>query len=138
MAAPYSLDLRQRILSAWKGKEGSQRKLAERFKVSLAFIRDFLKRYRETGEIAARPQGGDQRSKLKEKELELLQEIMFKQNDIYLREIQSELKKQRGIEVSTSSLCRTLKRQKLILKKTLVASEHTTERVQNLRYEHRK
>ena len=98
-------------------KEGSQRKLAERFKVSLAFIRDFLKRYRETGEIAARPQGGDQRSKLKEKELELLQEIVFKQNDIYLREIQSELKKQSGIEVSTSSLCRTLKRQKLILKK---------------------
>lgn len=138
MAAPYSLDLRQRILSAWKGKEGSQRKLAERFKVSLAFIRDFLKRYRETGEIAARPQGGDQRSKLKEKELELLQEIVFKQNDIYLREIQSELKKQRGIEVSTSSLCRTLKRQKLTLKKTLVASEQTTERIQNLRYEHRK
>lgn len=138
MAAPYSLDLRQRILSAWKGKEGSQRKLAERFKVSLAFIRDFLKRYRETGEIAARPQGGNQRSKLKEKELELLQEIVFKQNDIYLREIQSELKKHRGIEVSTSSLCRTLKRQKLILKKTLVASEQTTERVQNLRYEHRK
>ena len=138
MAAPYSLDLRQRILSAWKGKEGSQRKLAERFKVSLAFIRDFLKRYRETGEIAARPQGGNQRSKLKEKELELLQEIVFKQNDIYLREIQSELKKHRGIEVSTSSLCRTLKRQKLTLKKTLVASEQTTERVQNLRYEHRK
>ena len=27
MSAPYSLDLRERILSAWKGKEGSQRKL---------------------------------------------------------------------------------------------------------------
>ena len=49
MAAAYSMDLRQRILRAWKAKEGSQRKLAERFKVSLTFIRNFLKRYRDTG-----------------------------------------------------------------------------------------
>ena len=44
--APYSIDLRQKILSAWENKEGTQRELAERFKVSLSFIRDFLRRYR--------------------------------------------------------------------------------------------
>ena len=43
--APYSIDLRQKILSAWENKEGTQRELAERFKVSLSFIRDFLRRY---------------------------------------------------------------------------------------------
>jgi transposase len=57
--AAYSIDLRQKILSAWQNKEGSQRELAKRFKASLSFIRDFLRRYRETAEIAARPQGGD-------------------------------------------------------------------------------
>ena len=117
MASAYSIDLRQRILTAWKGKEGSQRQLAERFKVSLAFVRDFLKRYREMGEIAPRPQGGDRRSKVKGEELELVREIVSNQNDIYLREIQSELKDKREIEVSISSLCRTLKREKLVLKK---------------------
>ena len=117
MAAAYSMDLRQRILSAWKAKEGSQTKLAERFKVSLTFMRNFLKRYRETKEIAAKPQGGDQRSKVRGKDLEFLQEIVSKQNDIYLREIQTELKEKCKIEVSTSSLCRTLKRQKLVRKK---------------------
>jgi len=117
MAAAYSVDLRQRILTAWKEKEGTQRELAKRFKVSLAFIRDFLRRYRSTGEIAARKQGGDQRSKVKGKAQEVLQEIISKQNDIYLREIQSELKEKITIEVSTSSLCRTLKRLKLLLKK---------------------
>ncbi len=138
MAAAYSIDLRQRILSAWQSKEGSQRELAKRFKVSLAFIRDFLKRYRETGEIAARKQGGDQRSKIKGKDQELLHEIVSKQNDIYLREIQSELKEKRGIEVSISSLCRTLKRKKLVRKKkTLISSEQTSERVKELRYEFR-
>jgi len=32
--AAYSIDLRQKILSAWQKKEGTQRDLAKRFKVS--------------------------------------------------------------------------------------------------------
>ena len=117
MAAAYSLDLRQKILSAWQNKEGSQRDLAKRFKVSLSFIRDFLRRYRETGEVAAKPQGGDRRSKIKDKEQELLQKMVTEQSDIYLREIQSALQQRTGIDVSGSSLCRTLKRLKLGRKK---------------------
>jgi transposase len=73
--AAYSVDLRQKILSAWQNKEGTQRDLAKRFKVSLSFIREFLRRYRETNELAARPQGGDRRSKLKCEEQELLKTI---------------------------------------------------------------
>ena len=38
--AAYSIDLRLKILSAWENKEGTQRELAKRFKVSLSFIRD--------------------------------------------------------------------------------------------------
>ncbi len=117
MAAAYSIDLRTRILGAWQNKEGTQRELAERFKVSLSFIRDFLRHYRETGEIAAKPQGGDRRSKLKSKDQELLKQIVVKQSDIYLREIQESLEKSTGIKVSVSSLCRTLKRMKLGRKK---------------------
>lgn len=117
MAAAYSLDLRKKILSAWQNKEGSQRDLAKRFKISLSFIRDFLRRYRETGEIAAKPQGGDRRSKIKGKEQELLQKMVTEQSDIYLREIQSALQQRTGIDVSVSSLCRTLKRLKLGRKK---------------------
>jgi transposase len=40
MPNPLSLDLRQRIIAAYEAKEGSLRELAERFKVSLSFIRD--------------------------------------------------------------------------------------------------
>ena len=42
--AAYSIDLRQKILSAWQNKEGTQRELAKRFKVSLSFLRNFLRR----------------------------------------------------------------------------------------------
>ncbi len=117
MAAAYSLDLRKKILSAWQNQEGSQRELAQRFKVSLAFIRNFLRRYRETGDIAPKAQGGDRRSKIQGKDEELLQKLVAEQNDIYLRELQGSLLDRTGIEVSESSLCRQLKRLKLERKK---------------------
>lgn len=117
--AAYSIDLRQKILSAWQNFEGTQRELAKRFKVSLSFLRDFLRRYRETGEIAARTQGGDGRSKQKGKEQELLKIIVTEKSDIYLREIKEEIKERPGIEVSISSWSRTLNRLKLRRKKKL-------------------
>jgi hypothetical protein len=83
--AEYSIDLRQKILSAWQNKEGTQRELAKRFKVSLSFLGDFLRRYRETGQIAARNQGGARRSKLKGKEQELLKIIVTDKSDILAR-----------------------------------------------------
>jgi transposase len=78
-----------------------------------------LRRYRETVQIAARTQEGDRRSKLKGKEQELLKIIVTEKSDIYLREIQEEIKERQGIEVSISSLSRTLNRLKLRRKKTL-------------------
>ena len=115
--AAYSIDLRQKILSAWQNKEGTQRELAKRFKVSLSFLRDFLRRYRETGQIAARVQRGARRSKLKGKEQELLKIIVTEKSDIYLREIQEQIRERQGIEVSISSLFRTLNRLKVRRKK---------------------
>src|SRR4028119_1473827 len=97
--AAYSLDLRQKILSAWQNKEGTQRELAKRFKVSLSFLRDFLRRYQETAQIAARARGGERRSKLKGKEEELLKIIVTEKSDIYLREIQEEITERKNIEV---------------------------------------
>ena len=117
--AAYSLDLRQKILSAWQNKENTQRDLAKRFKVSLSFVRDFLRRYRETNEIAARPQGGDRRCKIKGENEELVKAIIKKQNDIYLREIKDNLQESNGLKVSVSALSRTVKRLELGRKKKL-------------------
>jgi transposase len=117
--AAYSLDLRQKILSAWQNKENTQRDIAKRFKVSLSFVRDFLRRYRETKEIEAKPQGGDRRSKIRGKDEELVKTIVAEQNDIYLREIQAKLQEGNEIKVSVSGLSRTLKRLELGRKKKL-------------------
>jgi len=124
----YSLDLRHKILSAWQNKENTQRGLAKRFKVSLSFVRDFLRRYRETKEIAARPQGGDRRSKIKGENEELVKTIIKKQNDIYLREIKDNLQESNGIKVSVSALSRTVKRLELGRKKKNFSSQRTSHR----------
>ena len=60
---------------------------------------------------------------------------MTEKSDIYLREILEEIKERQGIEVSISSLSRTLNRLKLRRKKkTLFRVSLATERVQKLRY----
>jgi transposase len=57
MAVAYSEDLRRRVVEAWEGKEGSQRHLAQRFKVSLSFVRNLLRHYRINGQIEAKRRG---------------------------------------------------------------------------------
>ena len=46
MPVSYSSDLRRPVIIAWEAKEGSQRQLAERFKVSLSMVRNLLRHYR--------------------------------------------------------------------------------------------
>ena len=115
--AAYPIDLRKKIFSAWENKEGSQRELAKRFKVSLSFVRDMLRRYRETDKIEALAQGGDRRSKLKVEEEELLKKMVAQTNDIYLREIQELMQQKIGLEISMSTLSRNLNRLNLERKK---------------------
>jgi transposase len=121
--AAYSIDLRTKILSAWQNQEGSQREIAKRFKVSLSFVRDMLRRYRETNEIAALPQGGDRRSKLKIEDQKIVKEMVKENNDIYLREIQAAMQEKMGVEVSISSLSRTLNRLNLRRKKKQIRQQ---------------
>ncbi|MBA4444393.1 helix-turn-helix domain-containing protein, partial [Cylindrospermopsis raciborskii CS-506_C] len=44
-------ELLSQLIVAWVAQEGSQRQLAERFKVSLSFVKNLVRRYRETGQV---------------------------------------------------------------------------------------
>jgi transposase len=46
--AAYSIDLRQKILRAWERRFGSQRAIAEIFRVSFAFLEKVLRQHRTT------------------------------------------------------------------------------------------
>ena len=54
----YSMDLRQRVVTACDEGGATREQIAARFSVSVSWIRDLLKRRRETGSIAPKPRGG--------------------------------------------------------------------------------
>ena len=58
MARPYSPDLRLRVLRAYQNKEGYMRQIAQRFQVSLTFVRNLLRHYRTTGSVNPKQHGG--------------------------------------------------------------------------------
>jgi transposase len=56
--APYSIDLRERVLMAVDAGEGTREEIARRFLVSARWIRKLLSRRAATGSIAPEPDGG--------------------------------------------------------------------------------
>ena len=55
---PYSMDLRERVVAACDEGGATRERIAARFSVSVSWIRDLMRRRRETGSIAPRPRGG--------------------------------------------------------------------------------
>jgi len=49
MAKAYSDDLRRRILQAYEQGEGSEARLAQRFRVSVSYVKKIRRRLRQTG-----------------------------------------------------------------------------------------
>jgi putative transposase len=54
----YSMDLRERVVVACDEGGATREAIAARFSVSVRWVRDLLRRRRETGSIAPKPRGG--------------------------------------------------------------------------------
>lgn len=117
MPAPLSVDLRQRILTAYEAKEGSQRQLAKRFKVSLSFIRDLMRHHRQTGTVQPKPRGGGAVAKLGKEQLPIVEALVKAQPDALLVELCQRFAGQTGVEVSVSTMQRAVCQLKLSVKK---------------------
>jgi transposase len=117
MPVSLSVDLRQRILAAYEAKEGSQRQLAERFKVSLSFIRDLMRHYRETGTLQPKQHGGGAVAKLGKAQMPIVEALVKAQPDALLVELCERFTAQTGIEVSVSTMQRVVCQLRLSVKK---------------------
>ena len=120
MPAPYSIDLRQRVIDAYKAKEGSQRQLAERFKVSLSFVKRLLCRYRDTEEVTPLPHAGGAIAKIKVSDLPAVQQLIDEQPDAILEELCERFATRSGIEVSVPTMHRAVQKLNLTTKKNTV------------------
>ena len=132
----YSVDLRQKVIDAYNQREESQRQLAKRFRVSLTFIENLLKRYRTDGTVEPRAHGGGQVAKLSLEQEAVLMTLVEEKNDAILVELCDRLEQSVGVRISRATMGRYVQKLKLTRKKTLHATERHSERVQQLRVEY--
>ena len=104
----YSLDLRQRVVHAYEHGQDSVATVAERFSVSVGFVKKMLSLSRATGDLAPRGHGGGRRASLTPRQRQLLGRKVRAQNDISLAELQTILEEQEGVSVHVSTICRAL------------------------------
>lgn len=117
MPVSYSGDLRRRVIGAYVAKEGSQRQLAQRFKVSLSFVRNLLRRYQNCGEIEAKQRGGYQKPTIKDEHLSIIMSFIEETNDLLLSELCDRFAEKTEIKVSITTMYRAVERLGLRCKK---------------------
>lgn len=117
MSQPLSHDLRVRVLNAYLESQDSYEVVAERFGVSIRFIRDLVKLYKETGSVEPRPHGGGAPQRLSAEDMDALKRWVTAHPDWYAREFKQRLETERGVNVSLSTVERALKRLDFTLKK---------------------
>jgi len=114
MGAPYTLDLRERVVAAFRSGM-SRLETATVFKVSESSVQRWARLDREKGSVAAKPTGGNRPFALAD-ELDRILERIAQQPDLPLRALLAELKG-RGIEVSYFALRNIVDRAGLSFKK---------------------
>jgi transposase len=112
---PYSKDLRLKVLEAID-REMPRTEVAEVFGVSLPTIKRWLKRRRETGEVAPKPNPGPPARKGAALEQALPAQLRANP-DFTLEEHRELFEESYGISVSTASISRAFERLGLPLKK---------------------
>ena len=101
MPAPYSRDLRERVIG-FIVLGGSARSAAARFDISVSSASRWAQRWRAEGQARPRAMGGDRRCRLGEHRAKVLQ-LVARQPDLTLQEIRSALATSCGITVGLST-----------------------------------
>ncbi len=114
---PYAMDLRTRIVRAYRNREGSIRDLAERFAVAPGTVQDYLRLDRANGSPAPRPHGGGTQPLIDEKGLERVRLLVQEKPDATERNLVEDLRRRHGLEVSRQTLGRALRRLNITRKK---------------------
>ena len=115
MGKSLSDDLRVRVVEAVEAGS-SRRQAAARFGVSVSSAIRWVRRWRDWGEVGAKPQGGDRRSGRIEAHAEFLLGQVAQTPDATLSELQALLRK-RGVAVAIATVWRFFERRGFSFKK---------------------
>ncbi len=115
MGKSLSDDLRVRVVEAVEAGT-SRRQAAARFGVSVSSAIRWVRRWRDRGEVRARPQGGDRRSGRIEAQAGFLLGQVERTPDVTLAELQA-LLFERGVAVGIGTVWRFFERHRISFKK---------------------
>ena len=115
----YSLDLRQRVLSAALRGDRTIPVVASLFGVSTAFVNKMLRLHRAGADLSPRPRGGGYPARLLPRHEKLLRAEVRRRKDSTLEELRAHLAEGDGLAVSISTVSRALIRLDLPRKKKL-------------------
>lgn len=101
MARPYSDDLRRKLLEAHDQGKGTLAELAERFGVSAAWAWKISSVRKRTGSVERKLYRAGPKVRV---DREAVRRLLEAQPDLYLRELQAELRSSTGTQVSTPHL----------------------------------
>jgi transposase len=113
----YSLDLRQRVLSAALSGGRTIPEVAELFGVSMTFVNKMLRLHRAGEDLAPRPHGGGHTPRLGARHHKLLRSAVAANNDATLGELREHLEARARVSVSEATVSRALTRLGLPRKK---------------------
>lgn len=114
MPNPHPQRLRQRAVLAYEAGEGTYAELSERYALGARTLERWVQRYRESGEVEARPKGGGWRSPVV---LELVHEVVASEPDASTEELTKAYNARAAIAVSRSAFLRALRRAGYVFKK---------------------
>lgn len=118
MAAPYSEDLRRKVVQACERGTQSQREVAELFNVSLSFVESLLRQYRRSGgELVPQRRKRGRHELLDNACREQIRRWLQKQPDLTLQELIGRLRASKSIAVSAPTMSRALHQMGLRRKK---------------------
>jgi transposase len=115
MARPYSDDLRRKLLEAHDKGKGTLAELAERFGVSVAWAWKISSARRRTGSTARSLYRPGPKPRV---DREAIRGLLERKPDLYLRELQGELKSSTGVQFSTPYLWKIVRELGFGLKKS--------------------
>ncbi|ATB39424.1 hypothetical protein CYFUS_004868 [Cystobacter fuscus] len=118
MPRPYSVDLRERAVAAYRRGGRTLEEVAAEFSVCTKTLSHWLTLEDETGSLEPRPRGGGNFSAIRGEVLEALDGQVRTQPDATVREHFDALVARTEVHTSSSAVWRALRRQGLGLKKS--------------------
>ena len=136
MGKPYSLELRERVVGAVLKEGLSRNQAAARFGVGISTAINWVRRFQETGSVAAGRMGGHKPKAIRG-EYEVFVRQRLSEGNFTLRGLVGELA-ERGLKVDYRSVWNFVHAEKLSTKKTVHASEQDRPDVARRRAQWRK